>query len=341
MGCRAPEPRRSIAPAHDRKGHLYGIAKRRLFGIQIQKNQKPPQTPGVATRNMALAALFLAPSAAALASYPVTKSVEIAPGVQMPTVNLGGVSVRPSNYSLFLELGGTGLDTALSYGDETQAAVGEAVKSSKIPRENVFVTTKVPCCPYGGKNPLCKDGARNVYEDIEHDLQTLGLEYVDLMLVHWPCGDVADTFTTYQAIAPMVERKTARAVGVSNFNSSDLALLQQYAGALRLPQPAVNQCSMRIGDHDDETIEYCLKNNITYEAYSPLGGGGGSVLDDPDVKAVAKSHGVTPAQVALRWVAQAGAIIVTAADQPEYIKEDLDIFSFELTDQEFEKLAKK
>ncbi|GAB5367523.1 hypothetical protein AAMO2058_001237800 [Amorphochlora amoebiformis] len=270
----------------------------------------------------------------------VEKSVEIAPGVMMPSVNLGGVHGKPSNYSLFMSLGGRGLDTALLYGDDVQIEVGKAVRSSGISREDIFVTTKVPCCPPIDSfyNITCQPDWWNTTANIARDLSLLGVGYIDLMLVHWPCKTKEQSLATYLEIEKMVQQGTARAVGVSNFKSDDLEYILNHS---TIP-PAVNQCQFSIGKHDDVTLQYCKAHNITYQAWSPLGGlSGVDVLNDPDVKNIANSHGVSAAQVALRWVLQAGSIFVTAALKKEYLQEDLSLFSFELTDDEFDLLASK
>mmetsp|Transcript_16453 Transcript_16453/g.22965 ORF Transcript_16453/g.22965 Transcript_16453/m.22965 type:complete len:293 (+) Transcript_16453:64-942(+) len=278
-------------------------------------------------------------SSVIITSFPVSPYVTVAPGVTMPTVNLGGVHGKPSNYSLFLELGGRGIDTALVYGDDIQQEVGAAVRASSLPRDKIFVTTKVPCCPAGSfATRFCGNGSRDTSADLRHDLEMLGLEYVDLMLVHWPCESPEDTLNTYAALEQMHKDGKARAIGVSNFVVEDMKLILSNATV----PPAVNQCAMSIGKHDDASIKFSQEHNITYQAYSPLGGLSHiDVLSDPDVKAIANSYGVSPAQVALRWVAQAGAILVTAADKQAYMEEDLDIFGFELKEHEMAKLASK
>ena len=136
----------------------------------------------------------------------------------------------------------------------------------------------------------------------------------------------------------MLSKGTARAIGVSNFNTSELQNILQHANV----KPAVNQCQMSIGKHDDETIAFCQAHNITYSAWSPLGGLSGiDVLGDEDVKHIAKNHNVSPAQVALRWVAQKKCTLVTAGSKKSYLEEDLDIFSFVLSQDEMEVLSRK
>jgi diketogulonate reductase-like aldo/keto reductase len=289
-------------------------------------------------------------------NFDPSKTHEIAPGVFMPYVNCGGVSSMPSNYSAFLELGGRGLDTALTYGVPTQTSVGEAVRASGLKREEIFVTTKIPCCPQAMVGSMC-DAPYNgsVAEDVKADLKQLGLDYVDLMLLHWGCESMDETVKVYQQMESLVKptagggRPVARAIGISNFNSTNVKAL---LGSGITVKPAINQCGFSIGNHnntddrnlgrDDATLKYCQDQGIAYEAYSPLGGLSKiDILNDADVKAIAAKHSVSAAQVALRWIVQQDALFVTAASNPEYLKEDLQVFSFTLTDQEMALLGSK
>jgi len=278
-------------------------------------------------------------------------TVEIAPGVHMPLINLGGVHSKPSNYSLWLELGGRGLDTAWSYGADVQSSVGRAVASSSIPRSELFITTKVPCCPdkhtmggyacpstWGDKSPdeIVKAAA-------EADLEQLNVQSVDLILMHQPCDRIEDTITAYKALEDLKASGKTRAIGISNFNHG---LIDELMPAVNV-KPAINQCGFSIGNHefpqlgrDLETLRHCQKLGITYSAYSPLGGlSGVDVLSNPDVIAVAQKHNRTTAQVALRWVVQQGVVAVTASNKASHDLTDLDIFSFTLADDEMKRLT--
>lgn len=143
------------------------------------------------------------------------------------------------------------------------------------------MTTKVPCCPatrwerYCNATGVCASLGSDTAQQIEHDLKTLNLTYVDLMLIHWPCDTLDETMQTYRVMEDMVEKGTARAIGVSNFNATMLRALYDKAKV----KPVVNQCALSIGDHnapewgrDDETVRTCKELNVTFEAYSPLGG---------------------------------------------------------------------
>lgn len=282
------------------------------------------------------------------ASIPTTK--EIAPGVHMPYINCGGVHSHPSNFSLWLELGGRGLDTAMMYGDDIQVKMGSAIKASGIPREELFVTTKVPCCPTGNIGLTWCSWYDSEYKDLdaftraEVDLRLLGLDKVDLLLLHWPCDTMEDTVNTYHKMEEFALAGKARALGISNFNASAIDAL--YAAGLRV-RPAVNQCGFSIGGHNDsemgrdyETLAKCEAMNITYSAYSPLGGlTKARPLSDPTVLAIGAKHNKSSAQVALRWVTQQGVPAVTASNNSDYDTEDLQIFDFTLSDDEMKQLG--
>jgi len=239
-------------------------------------------------------------------SSMITPTVKIAEGVLMPIVNLGGAGGRPGNYTKFLEIGGRGLDTALMYGDPTQRRVGVAVRQAKASRQDIFVTTKIPCCPsYQGW--MCGKKARNSTADLERDMDLLGLDYVDLMLMHSPCKTAEQTMNVYRTMEKFLADGKARAIGVSNFQASHLKDLLPVA---KVP-PAVNQCSMSIGNHDDITIQFCKKMNITYQAYSPFHSPV-DIFHDPDIVSIAAKYKVSAAQIVLRWIVQNDAIFVTA-----------------------------
>ena len=138
----------------------------------------------------------------------------------MPMASLGGVISRPSNYSAWLSaaVGGRALDTALSYGKEVQTQVGEAFASSGLARSEVFLTTKIPCCPDGVPKHTefsCSDpSAGNATQALERDLRELGVDAVDLVLLHWPCTDMTESVTAYRALEAFYRQGKTRAIGV-------------------------------------------------------------------------------------------------------------------------------
>ena len=272
--------------------------------------------------------------------------VSIAPGVEMPLLNFG----FQKDHAAAIKLGVRGLDTALTYGDAQQREVGRAVRESSVARSEMFVTSKIPCCPSPFTSRLCPAAiSANATANVMHDLAMLGLDYVDLMLVHWPCGSFADSVATYRALEPFVMSGQARAIGISNFNASAIEALLPHITV----KPAVNQCGFSIAGHDestslwgrdDDTQRACVKHGITYSAYSPLGGvakhGTGHVLHDPTVNAVADAHNRSAAQVALRWVTQKGVVAVTSSNELAHVASDLQTFDFALTSSEMSELAK-
>lgn len=280
--------------------------------------------------------------AVALASQIAAQSttIPIAPGVNMPIVNLGGHFHDPGNFSLFLELGGRGLDSALSYGTSSQEKVGAAIRSGSVPRNEIFITTKVMCCPRANKT--CDDprfANLTVAQQVDRDLKELGVDQVDLLLLHFPCDLETDTGRQYLELEAALTANKTRAIGVSNFQISDYKAIERAGATVT---PAVNQCAMSVGLHDDATIAFSIEHNITYQAYSPLGGFTGMpVLTDPDVIRIAGLHNVTAAQVALRWVMQRQAAFVTAGTKRDYLAADLDVFSFALSQSEMELLNAK
>jgi len=256
------------------------------------------------------------------------------------------VTSKPSNYSSWLTVGGRGLDTALTYGDTVQQEVAAAMDSSSVPRDQIFLTTKIPCCPFS-LTKSCSDPefGGTAAQSIARDIKLLGRP-VDLLLLHWPCDHLADTLSSYAALEDALAKGLTRAIGVSNFNAS---MLKKILPAVKV-KPAVNQCGHSIGAHNashnpgfggnDETVQFCQKHDISYSAYSPLGGlTGTDVFKDPTVIAIGKKHNVGPAQVALRWLVQQKISVVTAGNNPVHQAQDLDLFSFSLTKGEMQQLG--
>ena len=144
--------------------------------------------------------------------------VEIAPNIFMPLMNFG----YQKNHTASIDLGAMGLDTALAYGDEQQREVGAAVRkamASGTPRSKIFVTSKIPCCPgneFTNISVVCsRPVAKEPIKAINHDFEVLGLDFIDLMLIHWPCDDIDDSIATYKAMEPFVASGKIKAIGVS------------------------------------------------------------------------------------------------------------------------------
>ncbi len=257
----------------------------------------------------------------------------IAPGVEMPAVNLGhpddsgGKSKNEAaSAELWLSLGGSGIDTAADYGNQDQVAIAiEAAVAKGLNHSSIFVTTKI-------SPKECSQAA--AVAAVQADLRQLKLSTVDLVLHHFPCrSNPAGNAAIWEGLLEAKRMGLARAVGVSNYKESDLEPLLRNG----VPAPAVNQCQMSIGSHDDATIAFCKKHNITYESYSPLRN---VDLSDKRITPIAKAHNVTTAQVALKWIVQQGCPVATSPDvNRAYCEEDLNLGSFTLSAEEMDTLA--
>ena len=253
---------------------------------------------------------------------------EIAPGVLMPIISLGHPddgSQELDSAAMWLKLATppVGLDTAEDYHNQDQ--VGRAVRESGLARSDVFVTTKFPC----PSKPVTAAKALAAVQQNAKELQLTP----DLVLLDLPCDSERDTVAAYQGLQQALAQNMTRAIGVSNFAKSDLDAVIAAGGA----KPVLNQCRMSIGSHDDTAIAYTKSLGMAYEAYSPLRH---VDLGDPTIAAIASAHSVQAAQVALKFITQQGILVTTSpGTNQQYAKEDLDLDSFTLTDDEMAKLA--
>jgi len=285
---------------------------------------------------------------AVICNYGLTAPVpttEIAKGVFMPMINHGS-----GNQTLWVEVGGGGMDTALEYGDENQQNIKIAVESKLMERSKLFVTTKIPCCPsdvYSYSSRVCKDWKdwHSTAANIDLTLKKIGIGQVDLLLMHYPCNDWEGTLAAYKEMEVAVVQGKVRVIGVSNFNASMLEALTKQTKV----KPAVTQNAYSVGNHrnpllgsDDATLEYCRRNGITLSAWGPLGGTtghSGDIFHNSVVKAIADVHNRSAAQIALRWDIQQGIVSVTSGNNPAHMQENLHVFDFELSEDEMQRLA--
>ncbi|MFG2292562.1 aldo/keto reductase [Streptomyces sp. NPDC048603] len=216
-----------------------------------------------------------------------------------------------------LEAGYRSIDTASVYGNE--AGTGRAVAASGLPREELFVTTKL----WNGPAETWKRD--NVLREFDASLAKLGLDHVDLYLIHWPRPMREDYLAIWQAFEEIAESGRAKAVGVSNFRPQDLRRLREVSPLV----PAVNQVELHPLFPQEELRAVHAELGIATEAWSPLGQGK-ELLGLPEVAAVAEKHGRTAAQVVLRWHLQHGVIAIPKSVTPSRIEENLDVFGFEL-----------
>ncbi|MBU5946844.1 aldo/keto reductase [Streptomyces griseoincarnatus] len=213
-----------------------------------------------------------------------------------------------------LEAGYRLIDTAANYRNET--GVGRAVAGAGVPREEIVVTTKLPGRHHGYEETLAS---------FEESRARLGLEYVDLYLIHWPLPRVGKYVDSWKAMIKLREDGLVRSIGVSNFTPAHIARLEKETGVL----PSVNQVELHPFFPQDELRAHHADKGVLTESWSPLGRGS-QLLDDLAVAAVADAHGVTPAQAVLRWHLQLGALPVPKSSDPERQRANLDVFGFEL-----------
>jgi 2,5-diketo-D-gluconate reductase A len=221
------------------------------------------------------------------------------------------------------EAGYRHIDTAEMYGNEKQ--VGDAIKQSGIDRSEIFVTSKLNNAYH---NP---EDARGAFDET---MRKLGTDYIDLFLIHWPLpGSYGGDFvSTWQAFIEFQRDGRARSIGVSNFQVPHLERLASETDVV----PAVNQIELQPYFQNREVAAYCADHDIAVEAWSPIAQG--AVLKDPIIGTIAEATGKTPAQVVLRWHIQKGYIIFPKSSSPERIRENINIFDFELTSEQMSEI---
>ena len=242
-------------------------------------------------------------------------------GVQIPQLGFGVFQIDPpetKKYTLeALEVGYRHIDTAEMYRNEK--GVGEAVAESGIPRDEVFVTSKLN---NGFHDP---DDARRAFDD---SLSTLGFDYLDMFLIHWPLPAVGDFVDTWKALQEMYASGRVKAIGVSNFQQHHLQRLFDETDIV----PVVNQIEVHPFLTQDALREFGVKHGIHTEAWSPIAQGG--VLNEKVLAQIGERVGKSPAQVTLRWHIQRGDIVFPKSVTRSRIEENFDLFDVELTDDD-------
>ncbi len=249
-------------------------------------------------------------------------------GQTIPQFGFGVFLVKPEEtfaaVSGALEAGYRHIDTAEMYGNEKE--VGEAIAKSGLDRADVFVTSKL------SNDAHEPDDARRAFD---RTLEALGFEYIDLFLIHWPLPTRydGDYVSTWQTLEEFYRDGRARSIGVSNFQPRHLRRLHTEG---QVP-PAVDQIEVNPYLTQDEVRGFCAEHQIAVEAWSPLGRG--NVLSDPMIESIAGRTGKTPAQVVLRWHIERGDIVFPKSVTPARIKENIDIFDFELSGADVEAIS--
>lgn len=248
-------------------------------------------------------------------------------GIEIPQLGFGVFQVPPEDtqgaVEEALDAGYRHVDTAAAYRNE--AGVGAALAASGLPREDVFVTTKLWNAQQGHDATLAA---------FEASLERLGLDHVDLYLIHWPVPSEDRFVDTWRAFERIYEEEAARTIGVSNFRVEDLERLEAETGT----RPTVNQIELHPNFPQAELRAFHAEHRIATEAWSPLAQG--DLLDDETIVGIAERHDRTPAQVILRWHLQLDNIVIPKSVTPERIRENIEIFDFELSDEDMAEFAR-
>lgn len=250
-------------------------------------------------------------------------------GLDIPAIGLGTYSLNgykgAESIKQGIEAGYRLIDSAFNY--ENEGAVGKAVRESSVPRDQLRVCSKLP-------------GRHHAYDEalvtIEESLLRTGLDYFDLYIIHWPNPKVDKYVEAWQAMIEAQKRGYVRSIGVSNFLPEHLERIIAETGVA----PSLNQVELHPYFEQTEQRAANDKHNIITESWSPLGRGRGEgVLQDTGVKAIADAHGKTPTQVILRWHTQLGAVPIPKAGSLEHQQENLNIFDFELTEEQMSTIS--
>ncbi len=256
-----------------------------------------------------------------------TPTVQLNTGATMPQLGFGVFQVPPEDVEQVvthaLETGYRSIDTAAMYRNED--GVGRAIANSGIPRDELFITTKLD-------NGAHKSGAAEAAFD--ESLRKLGLDHLDLYLIHWPLPAADRYVEVWRSLEKVVADGRARAIGVSNFQPAHLQRLFDEASVV----PALNQVELHPYLTQEPLRAFHAEHGIVTEAWSPLGQGG-ELLQDETVTGIAEKYGVTPAQVVIRWHLQLGNVVIPKSVTPARIRSNFDVFGFELADDDAEAIS--
>jgi diketogulonate reductase-like aldo/keto reductase len=259
-------------------------------------------------------------------SNPHVPAVTLNTGASMPQLGFGVYKVpddeAEATVSTALEAGYRSIDTAALYENET--GTGRALRESGIPRGELFVTTKLWNTEHGHDTAL---------RAFDASLERLGLDHVDLYLIHWPLPRRDKYVETWKALEEIHADGRAKAIGVSNFEPEHLRRLLDASGVV----PALNQIELHPRLQQETLRAFDAEHGIATEAWSPLGRGNG-VLDDPVVVEAAEKHGRSAAQVVLRWHLQLGNVVIPKSVTPSRIRENIEVFDFELDEEDLRAL---
>lgn len=254
------------------------------------------------------------------------KYITLNNGVTMPQLGFGVYKIANQDMSTVMKnafsVGYRSIDTAQYY--QNERGLGEAIKDSHLSREELFITTKVWNSHHGYEETL---------KAFSESLERLQLEYIDMYLIHWPAPNFNKYLDTYRALETLYEQQLVRAIGVCNFDIEHLESLLSHCEI----KPAVNQIECHPYFQQQNMKQFCKKEDIFVEAWSPLFRGE-EVLNDPIIQALAKKHHKTAAQIILRWHLQEASIVIPKSVTPKRIVENFKLFDFELTDEDMDSI---
>jgi diketogulonate reductase-like aldo/keto reductase len=253
-------------------------------------------------------------------------SIKFSDGNSIPQIGLGLWKIQdPSDFTTAFEsaykAGYKMYDTAQAYKNEL--FLGQAIKGLRIKRDSLFITSKIAVQNFG---------KTKTYSSFHQSLKNIDTDYIDLMLLHFPVTIFRKN--SWKALEQLKKEGLIKSIGVSNYTIKHLEEMKSYANEM----PAVNQVELHIFLQQPELIEYCQKENIVVEAYSPLAHA--NTMDHPEIIKLAKKHKKSYAQIMLRFLVQKGLVVIPKSINPERIKSNLDIFDFELSNKEIVELTK-
>ncbi|MGO1538286.1 MAG: aldo/keto reductase [Leucobacter sp.] len=250
-----------------------------------------------------------------------TPLIELNDGTKIPQLGFGAYKVKAGEAERVaaeaLEVGYRHIDTATLY--ENEREIGRAIQASGIPREELFITTK-----------LWNTDQPDPHAAFEKSLQQLGLDYVDLYLIHWPQPMFGEAVGAWRSLVEILGSGKAASIGVSNFEIPHLQQLIDETGVV----PSVNQIELHPLHQRRELVTYCQQHGIAIEAWAPLARGNTELFESPEVVSAAEAHGKTPAQIIIRWHLEQGRIVFPKSRNRARMVENANVYGFELSADE-------
>lgn len=259
---------------------------------------------------------------------PAVPTITLNNGIAMPQLGLGVWQTKDGKevidaVHVAIENGYRLIDTAAMYDNER--GIGKAIKTADVSREELFITTKLWNSDQGYEKTL---------RAFETSLDKLELDYIDLYLIHWPVPKLNKYIDTWRAFEEIYASGRAKAIGVCNFNIEHLEKLTQATNIM----PAINQIELHPRLQQQELREYCANKGIHVESWSPIGGTGGNLLEDPTLLMIAAKHDKSPAQIVIRWHIQLGLIVIPKSTHAQRIIQNIDVFDFALDSDDMAKI---